>query len=113
MNPPLHSQHGHTVNLPDHQPPSVALCGGAHETRYFFVRNADSLFEVIGETSQPTAEHNRDARLNADTRSDNPGRVFGAFVKTCACHSLNHFQTLATSLFDMEYLEHAVAGTIQ
>src|SRR6185436_11502819 len=55
-----------------------------------FVRDAYRFFEVVGETAQSTTEHESDARLDADSRSDNPCGVFGAFVKTRACHSLYH-----------------------
>src|ERR1044071_6114223 len=90
MNAALHRQHGNAVDLADHEPPGMALGSRTHETRYLLVRNADRFFKVISETAQPTAEHERDARLDTDSRSNNPGGVFGAFVKTRACHSLNH-----------------------
>src|SRR6185369_6025449 len=90
MNAPLHRQHRHTVDLADHETPGVTLRRGAHETRNILVRNADSFFEVVSESAQSTTEHEGDTRLNTDSRSDNPGSVFGAFVKTSTCHSLNH-----------------------
>src|SRR5215211_8953787 len=92
MNPTLHREHGNTVYLADDQLPGVALRCRAHETWYVFIRNADSLFEVISETTQSTAKHKGDARFYTDSRSDNSCGVFGAFVKTRACHSLNHFR---------------------
>src|SRR5215813_4587495 len=90
MNSPLHRQNGHTVDLTDHESPGMALSRRAHETRNILVGNADSLFEVVSESAQSTTKDERYARLGTDSRSDNPRGVFGAFVKTCACHSLNH-----------------------
>src|SRR6185295_4474445 len=109
MNAALHRQHRYAVDLADHETPGVTLRRRAHETRNILVRNADSFFEVVSESAQPTTEHKGDTRLNTDSRSNNPGGVFGAFVKTSTCHSLNHF----TSLSDTEYRARAVAGKIQ
>src|SRR5215213_6872676 len=109
MNASLHRQDRNTVDVADHELPGVPLRGRGHKTRNVFVRNTDSPFEIVGETAQSTAKHKSDARLDADSRSNNSRGVFGAFVKTRACHSLSHF----TSLSDTEYREHAVAGTIQ
>src|SRR5215204_5653330 len=92
MNPTLHREHGNILDRADDQSPGVALRCRAHETRYVFIRNADSLFEVISETAQSTAQYKGDARLNTNSRSNDPCGVFGAFVKTRACHSLNHFR---------------------
>src|SRR5215213_3043887 len=90
MHAALHREHGNTINLADHELPGVPLRCRAHETRYVFVRDVDSLFEVIGETTQSTSKHKGDARLDTDSRSNHPCGVFGAFVNTRACHSLNH-----------------------
>src|ERR1043165_8806452 len=90
MNAPLHGKHGNILDLADDELAGMSLRCRAHETWYLFVRNGDRFFEVVGETAESTAEHQCNARLNADSSSDNPGSVFGAFVKTCACHSLNH-----------------------
>src|SRR5215213_10467264 len=99
MNAALHREHRNTVDLSDHEPPGVTLRRRAHETRYVFVRNTDRLFKIIGETAQSTPEHNGDAWLGADSRSDDSCGVFGAFVKTGACHSLNHHPNLSLFLF--------------
>src|SRR5215470_5564536 len=90
MNASLHREHGNRIDLADDKSPGVALRGRTHEARYVFVRNADGLFKVISKTAESTAQHKRDARLDADSRSNDSRGVFGAFVKTRACHSLNH-----------------------
>src|SRR6476619_742422 len=90
MNAALHREHGNTLDLADHELPGMTLCSRTHETRYVFVGNPDSFFEVVSKTAESTTKHKRDARLDADSRSDDPGGMFGAFVKTRACHSLNH-----------------------
>src|SRR6185437_9274790 len=90
MHAALHREHGYTLDLADDELPGMPLRRRTHETRYLFVRNPDGFFEIVSKTAESTAEHQRDARLDADARSDNPGGMFSAFVKTCACHSLNH-----------------------
>jgi hypothetical protein len=65
MHSPLHRQHGNAIDFPDYESTSVALRSRAHKTRYLFVRNRDRFLEVVGKTTQPAAQHERDARLNS------------------------------------------------
>src|SRR5829696_6468686 len=95
MHATLHRHHRHVINLANHQPAGVTLRGGTHKSRYLFVRYAESFVKLVGKSAQPTAEHKRDAWIDIYSGPDDPGGMFGAFVKTRACHSLRHFDTLA------------------
>src|SRR5205085_10488258 len=93
MHPALHRQKRHAVDFPDHETTRVTFGGRTHKPRYVFVRNRDCFLEVVSKSTETTAEYNCDARFYVCSCPDDAGCVFGAFVNTCARHSLNHFDT--------------------
>src|SRR5215213_6684784 len=90
MHSPLHRQHRHTLDFANHQTSRMTFRGGTYKSRYLFVRNTDSFIEVVSKTAEPAAEHERNSRLHFCPRPNYSRSMFSSFVKTRACHSLNH-----------------------
>src|SRR5687767_15855221 len=106
MHAALHRQDRNVVYFAADESSAVSLHRRARKARNLVIRNSNSVFEVVRESAQSTAEHERNARLYCQTRANRSCCVFCTFVKTCACQSFNHY-SLCSLLFLIRYAQRA------